>query len=193
MTGGLRGVLALLLLAMSHLPAALAQSNATTSAVSGTGLLLRVKINGAFVNFTNCTLTDLGGLVCDSDLLHDVTVTRAESTGTETWVIAIIVVIIVLLVIVAGVAIGSYFYRRKGDSMYQPVPNQPPSYFPQPGYPPPEYPQQPGYPPPEYLPQGYPPPEYPQQPGYPPQQYQASHRRVIEVNMVRPNQPPDAP
>jgi hypothetical protein len=180
-TSGLHGVLALSLLAHFLLPVALAQSNTTTATVSGTGLLLRVKINGAFVNFTNCTLTDLGGLVCDSDLLHDVTVTRAESTGTETWVIAMIVVITVLLVIVAGVAIGSYFYRRKGSStMYQPVPNQQPGY-----YPPPEYPPQ-GYPPPEYPPS----PEYPQ--GYPPQYYQASHRRVIEVNMVRPNQPPDA-
>ena len=188
MTSGPHGVLALLLLTFSLLPAALAQTNNTTTTVSGTGLLLRVKINGAFVNFTNCTLTDLGGLVCDSDLLHDVTVTRAESTGTETWVIAVIVVIIVLVVIVAGVAIGSYFYKgKRNSSSYQPVPNQQPGYpmpgYPMPGYPmpgyPQEYPQQPGYP-----------QEYPQQPGYPPP-YQASQRRVIEVNMVRPNQPPD--
>lgn len=183
MTSGPHGVLALLLLTFSLLPAALAQTNNTTTTVSGTGLLLRVKINGAFVNFTNCTLTDLGGLVCDSDLLHDVTVTRAESTGTETWVIAVIVVIIVLVVIVAGVAIGSYFYKgKRNSSSYQPVPNQQPGYpmpgYPMPGYPQ-EYPQQPGYP-----------QEYPQQPGYPPP-YQASQRRVIEVNMVRPNQPPD--
>lgn len=169
MTRVLPPLLLALLLALQ--PGALAQSNTTTSntTVSGTGLLLRVRINGVYVNFTNCTLTELGALHCDSDLQHDVTVTRAETTGTEAWVVALIVVLFVLLVIVAGVAIGSYFYKRgQAGGAYQPVPYPPdPAGYSQPGYPQPGYPQ-PGYSQPSYS------------------VYSAAQKRVIEVDLVRP-------
>jgi len=151
----------LLLLLLPVLAGAQTPSPNATSAVPGT-VVLRVRINGVFVNMTNCTLSSLGSVTCNSDLQHDVTVTRADSPGTESWVVAMIIVNSAVLVVVTGVAIGSYFYRAR-----QPEPA--PQYQPVPAYNP-------------YQPN---PPYNPYQPDYQPG-YQNAARKVIEVGLVRP-------
>lgn len=124
-----------------HVPNALGQSNTTTPApTTGTApasngtVFLRIRVNGVLVDLSNCTFTDLGGVTCNSNLQHDVSVTRADSSsaGTETWVIVMIVVNSVLLVIVMGVAIGSYF--RKGQQPQEPEQDQQQIYDGSPGY-----------------------------------------------------------
>lgn len=166
-----------------------ASNNTTTAAPSTTpavatvsGTILLVKINGVFVNLTNCSVDLLGGLNCTSDLQHDVTVVRVETTGTEGWVIAMIVVNSVLLLVVGGVAVAGYFNRRAQQQQWQPVPGSDPN----------------AQPPGQMMPQGpfyYPQPADPGYgngpPGYGPV-YNAAHmgaKKVIGVALVRPTLP----
>jgi len=115
-----------------------APATGTSPASNGT-LVLRIKINGVFVDLRNCTFTELEGVSCNSNLEHDVSVTRAASAsgGTETWVIAMIVVNSVLVVIVMGVAIGSYYHKSQaqGPQEYPPEQDQQQVYGDMPGYP----------------------------------------------------------
>lgn len=163
-------------------PGTLAQSSSTTTTAPpsttpepsiGTVVVLRVKINGVLTNITDCTFSLTDGINCTSNLQHDVSVTPLGTSGTESWVTAMIVINSVLIVVIMGVAIGSYFYVKKtvlpAAGQYEPVPGSA-------GY---------GYP----ANYGEPPPP----PGY---QYATNTRidkKVIGVELVRPSLlPPDA-
>ena len=167
---------ALVLLA-ALVPGSLGQANTTTprpttgtTAASNGTLLLRVKINGVFVDLTNCTLTELGDVTCNSNLQHDVSVTRADSPGTESWVSIMLWINLVLVVVFGiGLIVGYILWcvERKKNSApqdYQPVPGQ----------------EQPTY----YDPQGG---------GYPgPYQYAQSSKKIINVGLIKPSLPTDA-
>lgn len=163
-------------------------SPATTTPAPDPGTLLLVKINGVTVNLSNCTWSVANGLDCKSDVLHDLTVTRAigTSASTEPWVIAMIVVNSILLIVVGGVAIAAYVMRQhRSKGVYDPVPAAPgqaPGYN---NYGPPPNPGGGGGVGPAYNP-AYP---YPPPSGGPPvwTGSQDGAKKVIGVTLVRPS------
>jgi hypothetical protein len=176
--GGRLSFLACALVILAALvPGSLGQANTTTPppttgttpASNGT-LLLRIKINGAFVDLTNCTLTNLGDVACNSNMQHDVLVKLAESLGTESWVSVMLWVNFGLVAVFGiGLIVGYILWcvERKKNSApqeYQPVPGQ----------------EQPTY----YDPQGG---------GYPgPYQYAQTSKKVISVGLIKASLPSDA-
>jgi hypothetical protein len=152
-------VLQLLLLL---LPGLLAQSTTTvlltTPPPTISGMVVRVKINGVYVDIAGCNISAFGaGVACSSDIGHDVTVTPLDSTGVEWWVWLIVAIAGLLLVILLAV-----WLCGRADSLRQILSPQPAYYPVEPGYPP-AYPGVPsrvetGYP-------GVPGPGYP--PAYP--------------------------
>jgi hypothetical protein len=148
-------VLQLLLLL---LPGLLAQSTTTvlltTPPPTISGMVVRVKINGVYVDIAGCNISAFGaGVACSSDIGHDVTVTPLDSTGSPWWVWLIVAIAGLLLVILLAV-----WLCGRADSLRQILSPQPAYYPVEPGYSP-AYPGVPGR-----VETGYP-PAYPGVPG----------------------------
>ena len=169
-------VLQLLLLL---LPGLLAQSTTTvlltTPPPTISGMVVRVKINGVYVDIAGCNISAFGaGVACSSDIGHDVTVTPLDSTGVEWWVWLVVAIAGLLLAILLAV-----WLCGRADSLRQILSPQPPAYYPvEPGYPP-AYPGVPGR-----VETGY--PGVPG-PGYPPARVEPGFgsARVIGVAIDR--------
>lgn len=165
--GNLKALVTLVLSAML-VPGSLAQGNTTTPAPGNGTLRLRVKINGVFVDISNCTLSDFGDVSCNSNLQHDVTVTRAEpAPGTESWVVAMIFINLGLLLVFMVIVIAIYIVNSCKSRQRSPEDQ---------ALLPPE-----GQEPYAYEPQGY-----------EPQYYRAKAsggKKVISVGLVKPGLP----
>ena len=124
----------LLLLSVSLL---FASAATTTSAVLVTppptisGMVVRVKINGVYVDFAGCNISSFGDVACSSDIGHDVTVTPLESTGLEWWFWLLRAIIGLLIAILTAVYLCGLNDARKKRRIapyseeaegYQPVP-----------------------------------------------------------------------
>ena len=125
-------------------------------------MVVRVKINGVYVDIAGCNISAFGaGVACSSDIGHDVTVTPLDSTGVQWWVWLVVAIAGLLLVILLAV-----WLCGRADSFRQILSPQSEYYPVEPGYPP-AYPGAPGR-----VETGYP-PAYPGvpgrvEPGYPP-------------------------
>jgi hypothetical protein len=153
------------------MPGLLAQSTTTvlltTPPPTISGMVVRVKINGVYVDIAGCNISAFGaGVACSSDIGHDVTVTPLDSTGSPWWVWLIVAIAGLLLVILLAVSLCG-----RADSLRQILSPQTAYYPVEPGFPP-AYPGVPGR-----VETGYPgvpgpgyPPAYPgvPGPGYPP-------------------------
>ncbi len=125
------------------MPGLLAQSTTTvlltTPPPTFSGMVVRVKINGVYVDIAGCNISAFGaGVACSSDIGHDVTVTPLDSTGSPWWVWLIVAIAGLLLVILLAVSLCG-----RADSLRQILSPQTAYYPVEPGFPP-AYPVVPG-------------------------------------------------
>jgi hypothetical protein len=102
----------------------------TTPSPTISGMVVRVKINGVYVNFAGCNISSFGDLACTSDIGHDVTVTPLESTGIQWWVWILVAVIGLMGAILLAIAVCGYYDKKKNES----APPNNPGYLPVPAY-----------------------------------------------------------
>ena len=93
------------------------------------GMVVRVKINGVYVDFAGCNISAFGDVACSSDIGHDVTVTPLESTGIVWWVWILVGIIGLLVAIMVAVYVCGKYDAEKRKAIpppdlgyYQPVP-----------------------------------------------------------------------
>jgi hypothetical protein len=98
----------------------------TTPPPTISGMVVRVKINGVYMNFAGCNISAFGDVACSSDIGHDVTVTPLESTGVQWWVWVLVGLLGLMAAILTAVCLCSMNDKNKkrpDPEEYDPVPS----------------------------------------------------------------------
>ena len=97
----------------------------TTPSPTISGMVVRVKINGVYMNFAGCNISAFGDVACSSDIGHDVTVTPLESTGIQWWVWVLVGLLGLMAAILTAVCLCSMNDKNKKrpDADYETVPS----------------------------------------------------------------------